>query len=493
LDAQIRILANNHATKIPRIFGTRKPHEFSVSKNFSVIEHPKDFPKFSGFSKIGGLNMINSIKAAVTHLKTLSGDIEIIAHHDTDGITSAAILTKALQREERKFNVRILKGINNDVVRGLMKDASKIIFLLDFGSGHVGKFIGRSNVFIIDHHEINVKNIPHEVSVINPLMFNEAQNICASALTYLFAKEMNELNIDLAHLAIIGMISESREAKSFKIGEEILKDSEDLKIRKSILLFPATRPLHKALEFSNIFLPGITGSSEGVSQLLNNAGIKLKEDENHRTLLDLNEEETTKLLEVLCIRKEDETAFGNIYLMKFFNQFEDARELSTLINACGRMDRGYIALEMCLGSKRAKSIAESIYGEYKHLIISSLKTAVSIEKIETENYVIINSGKRINDNLLSVIVSIMSSSFVYSNGKIIVGMADRNDGNIKISSRICGECNDIDLRKVIEPLLKLVNGEGSGNNRSAGGIIPKDKSEEFIELIQRDMGLILKH
>ena len=436
--------------------------------------------------------MINSIKSAVAHLKSLSGDIEIVAHHDTDGITSAAILTKALQREERRFNVRILKGINNEIIDGLMKDPSKIIFLLDFGSGHVDRFMGRSNVFIIDHHEVDAKGIPPGVCIINPLVFNEAQNVCASALTYLFAKEMNSANIDLSSLAIIGMISESREAKSFKIGEEILKDSLDLKIRKSILLFPATRPLHKALEFSNIFIPGITGSSEGVSKLLNSAGIKLKDDEACRTLLDLNEDETSLLLEALCIGKNDDAAFGNIYLIKFFNQFEDARELSTLINACGRMNQGHVAIEMCLGSKKAKSSAESIYGEYKHLVISSLKTAASMEKIEAENYVIINAGDRINDSLLSVIVSIMSSSFVYSNGKIIIGMADMDDKHIKISSRVCGECKDINLQSIVG-LLKSVNGEGSGNGRAAGGIIPRERSAEFIDLVQKENSIVLRH
>jgi len=437
--------------------------------------------------------VINSISSAVAHLKTLSGDIEIVAHHDADGITSAAILTKALQRDERRFNVRILKGINGEIIGGLMKDPSKIIFLLDFGSGHIDKFIGRSNVFIIDHHEIDAKGIPPGVMVINPLLFNEPQNICASALTYLFAKEMNPSNSDLASLAIIGMMSESREPKSFKIGEEILKEALDLKIKKSILLFPATRPLHKAIEFSNIFLPGITGSAEGVAILLNNAGIKIKNEDSHRTLLDLNEEETSKLLEVLCIRKDDETAFGNIYLIKFFNQFEDARELSTLINACGRMNQGHIAIEMCLGSRKSKSVAETVYGEYKHLIISSLKTAVSLEKIENERYVVLNAQEKISDSLLSVIISIMSHSFVYSNGKIIIGMADRDDKHIKISSRICGECKELNLQSVIGPLLKAVGGEGSGDRRSAGGIIPKDKSSEFIGLIQNEMNPVLQH
>ena len=424
-------------------------------------------------------------------LEEIKNPIHIISHFDTDGITSAAILCKTLERLNKQFSIKIIKQLTQTEIDLFPKE--KTIILLDLGSGSIDLLALKNKIFIIDHHEIDSDKIPSDLIVINPLMFNENQNTCASALTYLFSKEMNILNTDLASLAIIGMISEYRDAKSSNVGEEILKDAIDMKIKKSILLLPATRPLHKALEFSNIFIPGITGSAEGVFKLLNQTGIKLKEEENARSLLDLNEEETSKLLEMLCIRKDDDAAFGNIYLVKFFNQFEDAREISTLINACGRMEKGHTALEMCIGSKKAKSAAESIYGEYKHLVISSLKIAASIEKIETENYVLINSGQRINDNLLSVVISTMASSFVYPNGKVLIGLADRNDGKIKVSSRICGECKDLNLKSIIEPLLIAVEGEGSGNTRSAGGIIPKERESEFIALIQNNMNQVLAH
>jgi len=445
----------------------------------------------------GGFEMINAIKKAAAHFKNLSGEIQIVTHHDTDGITSGAILVKALQREDRKFKTSILKHLDKSSVDGLIKQNSQIIFLLDFGSAYIESFRNTSaQVFILDHHEIKNPDVPSNVFLINPMLFeseDSIDNIGASAITYLFAKELNQANIDLASLAIVGMIGDFRKAKNSIIGNGIMRDAKDLTIKRSLLLlFPATRPLHKALEFSsNIFIPGVTGSSEGALNLLEEAGIKLQEGGGYRTLLDLTPEETSKLLNLISLNRGNENMVGDIYLVKFFNHLEDARELSALINGCGKMGHGYVALEMCLGSKKAKSTAESIYSAYKHSLITGLKWIASNKKIEGENYLIVDAGNQIKDTLIATLMSIISFSFVYPSGKVLIGMADTEGGRLKVSSRICGnEDVGINLNYFLEPIARAVGGEGGGHKRAAGCLIPKDRAEEFLSILQKELSLI---
>ena len=47
--------------------------------------------------------------------------IRVISHYDTDGITSAAILIKTLKRLDKKFTVRIVKGLEEDIIKEELK------------------------------------------------------------------------------------------------------------------------------------------------------------------------------------------------------------------------------------------------------------------------------------------------------------------------------------------------------------------------------------
>ena len=73
--------------------------------------------------------MITAIKNAVEQFlkKSENKTIQIISHHDTDGITSAAILIKALQRLNKKFSVRIVKQFEESAIE--ISQESVIIFL----------------------------------------------------------------------------------------------------------------------------------------------------------------------------------------------------------------------------------------------------------------------------------------------------------------------------------------------------------------------------
>ena len=61
--------------------------------------------------------------------------IQIISHFDTDGITSASIVIKTLERLEKHFSTKIIKSLSLEEINQLPEN--KIIIMLDMGSGNI--------------------------------------------------------------------------------------------------------------------------------------------------------------------------------------------------------------------------------------------------------------------------------------------------------------------------------------------------------------------
>ncbi|MEM2956211.1 MAG: DHH family phosphoesterase [Candidatus Pacearchaeota archaeon] len=435
--------------------------------------------------------LLDELKKAVDRFRKLDGTVRIITHFDTDGITAGAILSIALKRMDRQFKITSINQLERKNFEMLKNEENPLLFLIDVGSSHLhelSKFKG--NIFILDHHEIENIDVPENISFINPHKTGEEES-SASALAYLFVKELDNRNTDLANLAILGMIGDFADQNLGKIGNSIIQDAKDLIIKKGLLLFPSTRPLNKALEFSNIYIPGVTGSSIGALNLIRESGIKIKEGTKYKTILDLTEEEFSRLLTLITLKRRDTNRIiGNIYLIKFFNQLEDARELSTLINACGRLGHADIALALCMGSKKAKSAADAIYSSYKYQLISGLNWISTNDKIEGDGYIIINAGSQIKDSIIGTLISILASSFIYPEGTILIGMAMTEDKRIKVSARIVGCKENLNLKKLLETPTKLVGGESGGHKNAAGCFIPLNKEKTFLELLQKELRVL---
>jgi len=427
--------------------------------------------------------------------KTEKKDILVISHFDTDGITSGAIFGKCLKKLDKNFSFKIVKGLDEEIINSLPK--TKVLVFLDLGSGSLEDISKLKNeVFIIDHHEIQKDfNYPENMHIINPHLVENCELISGSCVAYLVSKELTKKDTESANLAIIGMVGDMMEKDLGRSVNEILKDA-GATIKKGLLLYPSTRPLNKALEYcSNPYIPGITGNSFGACDLLREAGVEFTKS-GYKSLIELEEDEMQKLVTALALRFPNHDAIsgliGNLFLIKFFNKIEDARELSALINACSRMGSSETALLFCMGNKNAKEQAEKIYIKYKQSIINALNQINSHPKIEGKQYVIMNAQERISDTIIGTIASILSMSSLYEEGKIIITMAYNQD-KIKVSSRISGRKNVIEngrnLKDIMDSITELIGGESGGHKFAAGCVISKDKEEAFIELIKKKLDI----
>ena len=166
--------------------------------------------------------MLNKIKTAVERINALpeKKTIRVISHYDTDGITSAAILSRALKRCGKSFSIQIVKGLDSEFIQKLPSD--QLLIFLDIGSGSLN-YLKEKNIdtIILDHHEIpSSQEIPQNVLMINPHLTNQEQ-LSGAALSYLFAKALSPENIDLANLAVIGMVGDVLDqciGKTYDIG-----------------------------------------------------------------------------------------------------------------------------------------------------------------------------------------------------------------------------------------------------------------------------------
>lgn len=425
--------------------------------------------------------------------KTKDKEIYLISHFDTDGITSASIMIKTLKKLDRRFSVKIVKRIEPGFIENLSKNKNKIILFLDLASGHLKELgsSGLENIFIIDHHEIpEIESIPKNIKIINSELHNN-QKISASGLTYLFAKEIDHTNKEFAKLAVLGMIGDCLEKEVCKLNHDILKDGEVVR-KRGLLIYPSTRPLNRTLEFSSSpFIPGVTGNSQGVLELLRETGLKPTK-KGYQSLIELNDEEMAKLVTAIMLRNpkaNNKQIIGDIFLIKLFNKLEDARELSAKINACSRLGKSHIALQLCMEIPSAKEKAESIHVKYKQNLISGLKFASEKEKIKGEGFVIINAQNNISDTIIGTITSIISNSLLYEQGTIIIGMAYYKD-NIKVSARNVGE-EGRNIREILNSVVKKIGGEAGGHKSAAGCIIKQNKETEFLEKLKKQLEIEL--
>ena len=188
---------------------------------------------------------------------------------------------------------------------------------------------------------------------------------------------------------------------------------------------------------------------------------------------------------------------GDIFLIKFFNKLEDARELSAMVNACSRLGQSDVALRFCMEVPGSRKEAEAIHIKYKQHIISGLNFISKAEKIIGKDFVIINTKDQVKDTIVGTIASILSNSPVYEKGTIIITMAYYDD-KIKVSARVCGRNGNGDngnggrnVREILNTVIKEIGGEVGGHELAAGCILTKDKEEKFIDALKNALEIEL--
>tara|TARA_Y100000310_G_scaffold1020_1_gene1429 strand:+ start:25824 stop:27230 length:1407 start_codon:yes stop_codon:yes gene_type:complete len=453
------------------------------------------------------MSFLKSIQEAAKHFKELPSTqpIRIISNKDTDGITAAAILIAALQKEQKPNVVTLIKQLTEDYLDTLKQEQYTTYFFIDMGASYldiISKKLPEKNIFVLDHHYPDTfVATGTKIMHLNPHLhdIDGTKNISASGVTYFFAKALNEKNTKLAHLAIIGSIGDMQEDIGFTgFNADILQDAEKAKtitVTKGLRLFGIhTKPLYKFLmNTTNPYIPTVTGNEKGSLHFLQNIGINPKIGSKFKWASELPEKDLENLYNAIMAKQpyhqKEPLPKGPLYFLpqeKHTSPTYDAAEYSTLINACGKMGQPTLGIGVCLGDEKLKEKALLLLQQYHNEIITCMswyhKNKGTEHIKETENYIIINAENSIRDGLIGTLVSMISKSHLYPEGTVLIGLATMLSDEIKVSMRICGfKETTMDLRKIVKLALKKTRGQGGGHRLAAGAILPAGKGKEFVE------------
>ena len=453
-------------------------------------------------------NFRDKVKDSIKNKKR----ILVTTHIDCDGITSGSIITNALIRAGAKCTVRTANEFNTNLIQKLKKDENDFHIITDLGGGF-GKDIGENlddDWFVLDHHEIPEEE--HEFpNIINAWKFgiDGGREICAGGMAYLAATSLDKKNRDLSAIAVISAIGDRQdqgEKKSF-IGKnlEILETAKKLGLIEVdldlLLVGRETRPLPDSLAFtSQPFIQGLTWNRDACLSLLNSSGIDLKEGSRWRVLADLSQDEKRSILESIAkyaTGKDATEIMGEFigYTYTFPREdrrsfLRDAREFSTLLNSCGRIEKSGIGIAICMGDRnKMLREGEKVLLEYRHKIrdYMNILTNERWRISNTEDYVLVNAEGLVPETMTGTISSLIAGS-PKNSGKIIFLRTDSSEGMIKFSSRKSNGCKSgVNLSFLMKNGAERFDGIGGGHDAAAGAKITKDKLDEFLDYLEENV------
>jgi hypothetical protein len=158
--------------------------------------------------------LLTAMAAAIEALEAWPGDEVLVTHHnDADGLSSGAILSRALSRHGRQVRRCCLEKPYPAVLERLLGDGPRALVLADFG-GRIAPLVSdlnrnRNLVLILDHHKASPAT-SQRVHNLDPELYGLQgdRDISASTTCFLFARLLDPGNADLAPLAVIGAVGD---------------------------------------------------------------------------------------------------------------------------------------------------------------------------------------------------------------------------------------------------------------------------------------------
>ncbi len=423
-----------------------------------------------------------------------SKSVHCVSHYDCDGIASAAIVYKALKRENIPVKFTFVKEIGDKEVELIKTFEEPLILFTDIGSGQISNLeeIAKTKKIIIsDHHqpEKETKLIqlnPHLVGI------DGGKDISGAGITYLLMKMIDSKNIDLLPFALIGATGDIQNDENGFLGlnRGFLEDAKRLgllKTKKGLKIYGRGRkPIPQALTYTTEpYLPGITYNESGAVQFISELGIPLKVNGKWRTFQDLDLDEEKKIINGLLIRGYPaEELLGEILILD--NGWEIS-EFSSMLNACGRLEKADVGLELCLTNNM--EIANKLSKEYGRKIARYLnyveQNIQNPEVIRQMDWVkVIIAKNKVHANMIGTITSILHRSNTLK-CSVLIGTAYAENDSIKISGRSSQEAlnKNFCINSILSEICSDCGGKAGGHKLAAGGRIPQENEEKFINLL----------
>jgi RecJ-like exonuclease len=440
--------------------------------------------------------------------------IHVASHLDADGLAAAGIIGKALARSGGTFRLRVERWMDDDVVDEIATEKPGLTIFTDLGGGYLdllSKKLRGQRVIILDHHQ-PVGEASSSLIHVNPHLheIDGSRDLSGAGIAYFVAKALDENNIDLAYIAVVGALGDLQDKYEQRclggVNEKIVEDAVDsgyLKVERDLLFFGReTRPIHKALAYTtNPYIPGVSGEEDKSLAFLASVGITLKHGDKWRALRDLSQDEKKKLSSALSdylISKGFPSdavlnLVGTVYTLVHeepWTPLRDGREFTVLLNATGRMDRAGLGVAICMGDRgRALDEAGEMLEEYRRSIAKYLSWLdEKPDRIEElENIYVVRGGGFIDEKMISAVSTILSTSLPKPEKPLIAYSKVSDEDVAKVSARTLTLLTDkgVNLGEILRVAAEQCSGRGGGHDIAAGAQVPVKNLEAFIKLVDR--------
>ena len=158
--------------------------------------------------------LIDAMENAIQEMKRWpEKTVQVFHHNDSDGLSSGAILTRALERQGLKVRRYCFEKPYPAVLRKIYEQEGGILIFADF-AGRIAPLLselnrGRNLTLILDHHVAEASTDPRVINL-DPDLFGLKgdRDISASTTCYLFARTLDPVNRDLAYIAAVGAVGD---------------------------------------------------------------------------------------------------------------------------------------------------------------------------------------------------------------------------------------------------------------------------------------------
>jgi single-stranded-DNA-specific exonuclease len=422
--------------------------------------------------------------------------IRVVSHYDADGISSAAIICKALFREGYDFHVSIMRNPFNKGMERLSKEQNELIIFCDMGSGQIETIEDmNSKSIIIDHHQYLKEKTKENVLQINANLcgMNGNYEACGATLSYSLVKTLNPKNVDLAPLAMVGATGDKQYIGGFSgYNKTVLDDAlKNGHLKEFVGIKLNGETLQEALYYSiDPYFIGLSGNNDEIVKLIKKLKLtdanKVEDlDDNQKMML--NSYLIFKLLKTGCEKNIIDTVIRTRYYS--VNLSCELERFADILDSCGKGGNRGLGLALCMGDKQAFLEAVKLEKEYKQRVIDEIVVLEKDGFKQKNNFRYFYS----KDSSLGGVISGIASNYILDREKPLFSISKKED-EIHVSCRanqyLVGK--GLDLGIAMNEAAKTLGGYGGGHKIAAGATVSSEKESEFLELVDKIISSHLK-
>jgi RecJ-like exonuclease len=426
--------------------------------------------------------------------------VKVVSHVDADGLTSAAVAARALERLGKPYDVEFLKSLRPEDVARLRNENPETIWFTDLGSG-AAALLGDVEPVISDHHVPTGGGRYH----LNCHFLGEdgARYLSGSTTTYLVARALDRANRDLAGIAIVGSVGDLQDTDAGRLvgmNASIVEDARSsgaLATTTDTRYFGReTRSLVRMLQYADDpCVPGVTGRHTEACAFLAGLGVPTHSDEDERRWGSLTRHERARVLSAVAKSlltkgygaRSVRRLVGEVYVLPNETPGEpvrDAKEFATLLNSTARYGEGRTGLAIALGDRDdeyAKGL-ELLKGHRANLV-AGIQLVRERGVVERDHLQWFDAGASIRETIVGIVAGMMFNAEGVRRDLPIIAFADAENGNVKVSGRAPRAlvAQGVNLSEVMRVAAAKVGGAGGGHAPAAGATIPRAKMSAFLD------------